>query len=197
MHSTHEILWNVQSSYILTELLSLGSSTTLRFQRVTTARTIDWRVDNADIDPDEGEEQEEDTKSKKRRKARKPSSQKRGEELEGKFQCDLDGCYMAFDTEDDLEMHKGNRCTWKGCGKHFHMHKYLLQHRRVHLNDRPLKCPWKGCPQAFKWAWARTEHIRVHTGERPYKCSVSGCGQTFRFVSDFSRHKRNTGHRPS
>jgi hypothetical protein len=39
--------------------------------------------------------------------------------------------------------------------------------------------------------------MRVHTGERPYKCTLAGCGLTFRFVSDFSRHKRNTGHKPA
>ncbi|XP_024380326.1 uncharacterized protein [Physcomitrium patens] len=141
-----------------------------------------------------------DTKTTKKRKNgnQKSSATKRCEaDLEGEFQCDIEGCIMAFDSVRDLELHKKNRCTWKGCGKHFHMHKYLLQHRRVHLDDRPLKCPWKGCTQSFKWAWARTEHIRVHTGERPYTCMVSGCGQTFRFVSDFSRHKRNTGHRPT
>jgi hypothetical protein len=138
-----------------------------------------------------------DGKSEKRRKARKPKAIKRCEEQEGEFQCSFDGCCMGFDTEKDLELHMRNRCTWKGCGKHFHLHKYLLQHRRVHLDDRPLKCPWKGCTQSFKWAWARTEHMRVHTGERPYKCTLAGCGLTFRFVSDFSRHKRNTGHKPA
>ncbi|KAJ4896871.1 Lysine-specific demethylase REF6 [Raphanus sativus] len=82
----------------------------------------------------------------------------------------------------------------RGCGKSFFSHKYLVQHRRVHSDDRPLKCPWKGCKMTFKWAWSRTEHIRVHTGERPYHCAEPGCGQTFRFVSDFSRHKKKTGH---
>ncbi|KAK9278443.1 hypothetical protein L1049_028008 [Liquidambar formosana] len=36
----------------------------------------------------------------------------------------------------------------------------MVQHRRVHRDDRPLKCPWKGCKMTFKWAWTRTEHIR-------------------------------------
>ncbi|KAJ4839990.1 hypothetical protein Tsubulata_030824 [Turnera subulata] len=111
---------------------------------------------------------------------------------EVKYQCDIDGCTMSFSSKQELAVHKRNVCPVKGCGKKFFSHKYLVQHRRVHIDDRPLKCPWKGCKMTFKWAWARTEHIRVHTGARPYKCAE--CEQTFRFVSDFSRHKRRTGH---
>ncbi|KAL5991232.1 hypothetical protein ACLOJK_012139 [Asimina triloba] len=113
---------------------------------------------------------------------------------EAEFPCDIEGCSMGFSTKQDLLLHKRNICPIKGCGKKFFSHKYLVQHRRVHMDDRPLECPWKGCRMTFKWAWARTEHIRVHTGDRPYVCREPGCGQTFRFVSDFSRHKRKTGH---
>lgn len=115
-------------------------------------------------------------------------------EAELEFKCDLEGCDMSFRNKQDLVLHKKNICPIKGCGKKFFSHKYMLHHRKVHVDDRPLKCPWKGCKMAFKWPWARTEHIRVHTGARPYVCKEPGCGQTFRFVSDFSRHKRKTGH---
>ncbi|KAF5743705.1 lysine-specific demethylase [Tripterygium wilfordii] len=120
------------------------------------------------------------------------SAKLRNEEAE--YQCDIEGCTMTFNSKQELVVHKRNICPVKGCGKKFFSHKYLVQHRRVHIDDRPLKCPWKGCKMTFKWAWARTEHIRVHTGARPYVCAEAGCGQTFRFVSDFSRHKRKTGH---
>ncbi|KAH0704812.1 lysine-specific demethylase REF6 [Solanum tuberosum] len=113
---------------------------------------------------------------------------------EGEYHCDLEGCSMSFSSKQELTLHKKNVCPVEGCKKKFFSHKYLVQHRRVHMDDRPLKCPWKGCKMTFKWAWARTEHIRVHTGARPYACTETGCGQTFRFVSDFSRHKRKTGH---
>ncbi|KAL6980338.1 hypothetical protein U1Q18_021980 [Sarracenia purpurea var. burkii] len=108
--------------------------------------------------------------------------------------CDLEGCRMSFQTKLDLLLHKRNRCPQEGCRKKFSSHKYAILHQRVHDDDRPLKCPWKGCTMSFKWAWARTEHLRVHTGERPYQCKVEGCGLTFRFVSDYSRHRRKTGH---
>jgi hypothetical protein len=110
------------------------------------------------------------------------------------YQCNMEGCTMSFSSEKQLMLHKRNICPIKGCGKNFFSHKYLVQHQRVHSDDRPLKCPWKGCKMTFKWAWSRTEHIRVHTGARPYVCAEPDCGQTFRFVSDFSRHKRKTGH---
>ncbi|KAL5748255.1 hypothetical protein ACOSQ2_025552 [Xanthoceras sorbifolium] len=139
------------------------------------------------------------SKKKKRKntsavKALGISSQSKIKSEEAEYQCDMEGCTMSFGSKQELVLHKRNICPVKGCGKKFFSHKYLVQHRRVHMDDRPLKCPWKGCKMTFKWAWARTEHIRVHTGARPYVCNEAGCGQTFRFVSDFSRHKRKTGH---
>lgn len=116
------------------------------------------------------------------------------EQKKGSHRCNLEGCWMSFQTKVELQLHKQNRCPIEGCEKKFTSHKYAMVHQRVHESDRPLKCPWKGCTMTFKWAWARTEHLRVHTGERPYKCKVEGCGLTFRFVSDYSRHRRKTGH---
>jgi hypothetical protein len=126
----------------------------------------------------------------KRGKRRAPSAPEHVEE----YKCDIDGCSMSFGTNQELSLHKQDICPVRGCQKKFFSHKYLLQHRKVHADDRPLKCPWNGCNVAFKWQWARTEHMRVHTGDRPYVCHEPGCEQTFRFVSDFSRHKRRTGH---
>ncbi|KAL4559774.1 hypothetical protein LXL04_031920 [Taraxacum kok-saghyz] len=132
----------------------------------------------------------------KRKKKAKPevSESDSDEEIEGEFGCDIEGCDMSFKSKKHLMVHKRNVCNVKGCAKKLFSHRYLLQHRRVHKDTRPLKCPWVGCSRTFKWAWARTEHLRVHTGARPYQCTEEGCGKTFRFVSDFSRHKRQTGH---
>ncbi|KAL4332380.1 hypothetical protein GQ457_07G018520 [Hibiscus cannabinus] len=130
------------------------------------------------------------------KETRKPSvhTQSKRKTKKGSHGCDLEGCHMSFETKEELRLHKRNRCPYDGCGKKFRSHKYAILHQRVHDDDRPLKCPWEGCSMSFKWAWARTEHIRVHTGERPYQCKVEGCGLSFRFVSDFSRHRRKTGH---
>ncbi|XP_071734573.1 lysine-specific demethylase ELF6-like [Rutidosis leptorrhynchoides] len=112
----------------------------------------------------------------------------------GSHKCDLEGCKLSFKTKTELSLHRKNRCPHEGCGKKFSTHRYAVLHLRVHEDNRPLKCTWEGCNMTFKWAWARTEHLRVHTGERPYKCKIEGCGLTFRFVSDYSRHRRKTGH---
>ncbi|CBI31438.3 unnamed protein product, partial [Vitis vinifera] len=132
-------------------------------------------------------------------KTRKPADtsgphKDKKENTKGSHRCDLEGCRMSFKTKAELLLHKRNRCPHEGCGKKFSSHKYAMLHQRVHDDERPLKCPWKGCSMSFKWAWARTEHVRVHTGARPYQCKVEGCGLSFRFVSDFSRHRRKTGH---
>ncbi|KAL5569355.1 hypothetical protein UlMin_025930 [Ulmus minor] len=141
----------------------------------------------------------EEVKEKRATKVKKPSKlhvppKDKKENSTKSHRCDLEGCRMSFDTKAALTLHKMNRCPHEGCGTKFSSHKYAMIHHRVHEDQRPLKCPWKGCTMSFKWAWARTEHIRVHTGERPYKCQVDGCGLSFRFVSDFSRHRRKTGH---
>ncbi|XP_023734699.3 lysine-specific demethylase ELF6 [Lactuca sativa] len=115
-------------------------------------------------------------------------------EEQGSHRCDHEGCKLRFGSKREVGLHRKNRCPHDGCGKKFSSHRYAVLHLRVHEDSRPLKCSWKGCKMTFKWAWARTEHLRVHTGERPYKCTVEGCDRTFRFVSDYSRHRRKTGH---
>lgn len=143
-----------------------------------------------------GDINQDDTENQEARRARRvmaPRKDKK-DDVKKPHKCDLDGCHMSFKTKADLLLHKRNICPHKGCGKKFRSHKYTQLHERVHDDERPLMCPWKGCSMSFKWAWARTEHIRVHTGEKPYHCKVEGCGLSFRFVSDFSRHRRKTGH---
>jgi hypothetical protein len=133
--------------------------------------------------------------SGKKKASKRPASDGlRNGDKGAKFSCDIEGCDMSFSTQQDLALHKRDICPVKGCKKKFFCHKYLLQHRKVHLDERPLMCSFTGCKKTFKWPWARTEHMRVHTGVRPYACTEPGCTQTFRFVSDFSRHKRKTGH---
>ncbi|KAK9168740.1 hypothetical protein Syun_000880 [Stephania yunnanensis] len=138
-----------------------------------------------------------EVKTKKpKRQAISSSSQKEKKDKTTSMihRCGIEGCQMRFETKAELLKHKRNQCTHDDCGKRFRSHRYTILHLRVHADDRPLKCPWKGCKMTFKWAWARTEHLRVHTGERPYQCKFEGCDLTFRFVSDYSRHRRRTGH---
>ncbi|CAH1438414.1 unnamed protein product [Lactuca virosa] len=133
-------------------------------------------------------------KEKSTDKSKSCSKVKITEQGSGSHRCDHEGCKLRFGSKRELGLHRKNRCPHDGCGKKFSSHRYAVLHLRVHEDNRPLKCSWKGCKMTFKWAWARTEHLRVHTGERPYKCTVEGCHRTFRFVSDYSRHRRKTGH---
>ncbi|KAG6475442.1 lysine-specific demethylase JMJ705-like [Zingiber officinale] len=145
-------------------------------------------------DDDDDDQYTRDKQSAKRKPKKSQTMNLTTNDEDEQYTCDIEGCFMSFATNHELTLHKRDICPVKGCGKKFFSHKYLVQHRKVHTDDRPLVCPWKGCKMTFKWPWARTEHIRVHTGDRPYVCSEPDCGQTFRFVSDFSRHKRKTGH---
>ncbi|XP_020573030.1 probable lysine-specific demethylase ELF6 isoform X2 [Phalaenopsis equestris] len=124
----------------------------------------------------------------------KISDTRKQSEVKDAFECNIEGCHMVFRTRSKLRLHKQNRCTYDECRKRFSHHKYAMRHQRVHKDERPFRCSWRGCKMSFKWEWARTEHLRLHTGERPYKCFVAGCGLSFRFVSDFSRHRRKSGH---
>ncbi|CAH1419122.1 unnamed protein product [Lactuca virosa] len=164
---------------------------------------------DSDLDSDSDDDYRPTRTGRRRRRMTKSQQQKKAkkggvsededededeEEKEGEFGCDVVGCKMRFGSKEEAMAHKRNVCLVEGCGKIFFSHKYLLQHRRVHLADRPIQCPWPGCGKTFKWKWAKTEHIRIHTNARPYLCKEEGCGKRFRFVSDFSRHKRDTGH---
>lgn len=145
---------------------------------------------------DNSQNEEENPVAKRTRKPAEASVPRKDKKSNVKrpHKCDLDNCRMSFTTKAELQLHKRNLCPHEGCGKKFSSHKYALIHQRVHEDDRPFKCTWKGCSMSFKWSWARTEHLRVHTGEKPYQCKVEGCGLSFRFISDFSRHRRKTGH---
>ncbi|XXG88980.1 hypothetical protein AAC387_Pa12g1092 [Persea americana] len=158
-----------------------------RLRRPSKLKDIEAKLKEVQLKP-------EGKRRARKKKAKKAPSNTEVTAKEEEYHCDVEGCTMGFRTKQELTLHKRNICSVKGCEKKLFSHKYLVQHHRVHIDDRPLKCTWKGCKKAFKWAWARTEHLRVHTGARPYVCREAGCGQTFRFVSDFSRHKRKTGH---
>lgn len=186
----------IESNTLTEEEMEGGPSTRLRKRTKKPSKDSGARL--AKPKPVAKTQQRDATTTKKSSAVKVPGSSSKGKirDEEAEYACDMEGCTMSFCSKQELALHKRNICPVKGCGKKFFSHKYLVQHRRVHMEDRPLKCPWKGCKMTFKWAWARTEHIRVHTGARPYVCTEAGCGQTFRFVSDFSRHKRKTGHAP-
>ncbi|XP_063938161.1 lysine-specific demethylase REF6-like [Daucus carota subsp. sativus] len=172
-----------------TDNLEGGPSTRLRPRKLNQPPKDPKHVTHKVVAKDELKTSSNRGKSASGIQASAGSSSKKAE---AKYSCEV--CMMNFGSKKELGLHEKNICSVKGCGKKFASHKYLIHHQKVHREDRPLQCTWEGCTKTFKWAWARTEHIRVHTGDRPYTCAETGCGKTFRFVSDFSRHRRKTGH---
>ncbi|ONM35396.1 Lysine-specific demethylase REF6 [Zea mays] len=78
-------------------------------------------------------EEKQQTEESRYRGRAPPSSPERKEE----YASDIEGCSMSFGTKQALSLHKNDICPEKGCCRKFFSHKYLLQHRKVHADDRP------------------------------------------------------------
>ena len=101
------------------------------------------------------------------------------------------------------------------CYVQFARKSNLIQHIRIHTNERPYKCSY--CPKAFKqkhrylfiyfnifiyiyiniyiYIYSLTDHIRSHTGERPFSCDV--CLKSFAVKHNLIVHKRiHSGEKP-
>ncbi|XP_028044546.1 zinc finger protein 43 isoform X2 [Monomorium pharaonis] len=80
------------------------------------------------------------------------------------------------------------------CGKKLASKSSLMYHKKsMHLRERPHMCHY--CGDSFVSREARLIHERIHTGERPYVCKV--CNMRYRCSSNLSQHmKIHTGLKP-
>ncbi|KYM99791.1 PREDICTED: zinc finger protein 675-like [Cyphomyrmex costatus] len=80
------------------------------------------------------------------------------------------------------------------CGKKLASKNSLMYHKKSkHLREKPHMCHY--CGNSFVSKEARLIHERIHTGERPYICKV--CNTQYRCSSNLSQHmKIHTGLKP-
>mmetsp|Transcript_35537 Transcript_35537/g.141710 ORF Transcript_35537/g.141710 Transcript_35537/m.141710 type:complete len:312 (-) Transcript_35537:2346-3281(-) len=57
-------------------------------------------------------------------------------------------------------------CKCNVCGKSFAKKYTLIQHQRIHNNERTHKCPIEGCGKDFVQRANLSQHMRYHTGEK-------------------------------
>jgi len=76
-------------------------------------------------------------------------------------------------------------CTY--CGKRFKQKTHLVQHERIHTDERPYICTF--CNRAFKQLSQQIQHERVHTDNRPYVCPV--CTEKFRQKNHLDSHMKS------
>lgn len=75
------------------------------------------------------------------------------------------------------------------CGK---LVMILRTHIRVvHKREKRFVCDY--CDKSFVLKRGLIEHIRIHTNERPYVCSIAGCGKSFKQAGHLKQHETRHG----
>ena len=74
------------------------------------------------------------------------------------------------------------RCGY--CSKGFYDKNRLIDHLRVHIEERPFQCPI--CDKAFKKKFVLKRHMITHSDERPFQCTL--CARAFKHKGDLNRH---------
>ncbi|XP_055695742.1 zinc finger protein 675-like [Lutzomyia longipalpis] len=72
------------------------------------------------------------------------------------------------------------------CSKRFLRRSNLIDHLRLHANQRPFECEY--CSKTFVQSGNYKSHLRIHTKERPYECKV--CHKSYNQPSALKVHIR-------
>ncbi|XP_044742010.1 zinc finger protein 260-like [Chrysoperla carnea] len=111
------------------------------------------------------------------------------------------------------EVHTGRKNQSFLCGicdKTFTQKRYLVQHKRIHTEDKPFECgicnkrfslqrylvrhnreklfPCDICNKQFVNKYSLVRHQRIHTGEKPFICDI--CNKRFTQKGTLISHKR-------
>mmetsp|Transcript_6065 Transcript_6065/g.18330 ORF Transcript_6065/g.18330 Transcript_6065/m.18330 type:complete len:427 (+) Transcript_6065:254-1534(+) len=79
-------------------------------------------------------------------------------------------------------------CRCHVCGKAFLKKYTLIQHLRIHTNERTHKCPVEGCGKDFVQKANLSQHLRYHTGEKPYVCDEPHCLAAYYQLANLKSH---------
>ncbi|XP_059610863.1 zinc finger protein 32-like [Phlebotomus argentipes] len=72
------------------------------------------------------------------------------------------------------------------CSKRFLRRSNLIDHLRLHANQRPYECEY--CNKTFVQSGNYKSHLRIHTKERPYECKI--CRKSYNQPSALKVHIR-------
>nr|CAD7400133.1 unnamed protein product [Timema cristinae] len=108
--------------------------------------------------------------------------------LRSKFGWYCRQCDLKFDSSEELETHKSaNTCSThpcQYCGKLFHSKKILLEHERLHTNERPYMCEY--CGKSFRTCTMLRTHHNSHSTNQTFVCP--DCGKSYNNKASFHYH---------
>nr|CAD7407426.1 unnamed protein product [Timema poppensis] len=108
--------------------------------------------------------------------------------LRSKFGWYCRQCDLKFDSSEELEKHKSaNTCSThpcQYCGKLFHSKKILLEHERLHTNERPYMCEY--CGKSFRTCTMLRTHHNSHSTNQTFVCP--DCGKSYNNKASFHYH---------